>query len=188
MILDQWQTIVVIVALAFFALYLRGLAARLDRLHLRVEVSDAVLDERLERRASLTRDVAIESGLDPVSAVLLLDAAAAAQHSGRSELERGTAESDLSAALRAVLGDEETVADLASDPEARAMLVELAEVCEGVTLARRFANDAVRAALAVRRRGLVRAFHLAGHAPWPHSRDLDDAPPTALAQFGLDSA
>ena len=69
----------------------------------------------------------------------------------------------------------------------RRMLVELAEVCQGVVLARRFSNDAVRAAVAVRRRGLVRVLRLAGHAPWPQSRDLDDAPPEALAQFALDA-
>jgi hypothetical protein len=61
-------------------------------------------------------------------------------------------------------------------------------VAQGVVLARRFANDAVRAAVAVRRRGLVRALRLAGHAPWPKSADLDDAPPDALAQFALHSA
>lgn len=184
----EWFLLVLVLPLVFIGLYLRGLAARLDRLHLRVEASAAVLDARLERRAALTKEVAMESGLDPVSAVLLLDAASAAQHSERSDVARATAESDLSAALRAVFCDDESVAELTDDPDARAALEELAEVCVGVALARRFANDAVRAAVAVRRRGIVKALRLAGHAAWPQSRELDDAPPDALSRFALDSA
>lgn len=188
--MSEWMSalLVLAVALLFLGLYVRGLAARLDRLHLRVDASEAVLDARLERRATLTKEVALDTGLDPVSAVLLLDAASAAQHVTRSGTARITAESDLSSALRAVFADPETVSDLATDPESRLMLTELAEVCIGVSLARRFANDAVRAAVALRRRGIVRALRLAGHAPWPQSRDLDDAPPEALSRFALDSA
>lgn len=184
----EWVLLLLVLPLLFLALYLRGLAARLDRLHLRVEASEAVLDARLERRAALTKEVALEAGLDPVSAVLLLDAASAAQHSDRSAEARVTAESDLSAALRAVFSDDESVAELVDDPDARASLEELAEVCVGVALARRFANDAVRAAVAIRRRGIVRALRLAGHAAWPQNRDLDDAPPDALSRFALNSA
>jgi hypothetical protein len=142
----------------------------------------------MERRAALTREVALEVGLDPVSAVLLLDAASAAQHTERTGPQRMAAESDLSGALRAVFGDQETVEEIAQDADARTLLAELAAVSQGVVLARRFANDAVRAAVAVRQRGVVRALHLAGHAPWPQSRDLDDAPPEALTRFALDTA
>jgi hypothetical protein len=184
----EWALVLLVLPVLFLGLYLRGLAARLDRLHLRVEASEAVLDARLERRAALTREVALETGLDPVSTVLLLDAASEAQHTERTGALRMAAESDLSAALRAVFGDQETVDELAEDAGSRALLAELAEVCRGVALARRFANDAVRAAIAVRRRGVVRALRLAGHAPWPQSRDLDDAPPETLAQFALDTA
>lgn len=188
--MSGWESflLVLVLPLVFVVLYLRGLAARLDRLHLRVEASEAVLDARLERRAALTTEVALQGSLDPVSAVLLLDAASAAQHSDRSDSARATAESDLSAALRAVFSDDESVAELTDDADSRAALEELAEVCVGVTLARRFANDAARAAVAVRRRGLVRTLRLAGHAAWPQSRDLDDAPPDALSRFALDSA
>ncbi len=188
--MSEWMVtpLVLVLVLLFLGLYVRGLAARLDRLHLRVDASEAVLDARLERRATLTKEVALDAGLDPVSAVLLLDAATAALHVSRSGTARATAESDLSSALRAVFGDPETVSDLATDPDSRLMLTELAEVCVGVSLARRFANDAVRAAVALRRRGIVRALRLAGHAPWPQNRDLDDAPPDALSQFALDAA
>ncbi len=188
--MSGWELVLVLLVLPllFIGLYLRGLVARLDRLHLRVEATEAVLEARLERRAALTREVAIEAGLDPVSAVLLIDAATAAQHSDRAGAPRSAVESNLSGALRAVFGDPEALEELAQDPGERLLLTELAEVCQGVVLARRFANDAVRAAVAVRRRGLVRALRLAGHAPWPQSQDLDDAPPDTLAEFVLHSA
>jgi hypothetical protein len=188
--MSGWEMLLVLLVLPliFLGLYLRGLAARLDRLHLRVEATEAVLEARLERRAALTREVALEGGLDPASAVLLLDAATTAQHCERAGPSRIAAESDLSGALRAVFGDPETLEELAMDSADRLLLTELAEVTQGVVLARRFANDAVRAVVAVRRRWLVRALRLAGHAPWPQSADLDDAPPDALAQFALRSA
>ena len=177
--------IIAALLLVVLAFYLRGLAARLDRLHLRVDASAAALDARLERRAALSVEVALSGALDPASAVLLLNAATTAQHAGR---QKSSAESDLSAALRAVFPDDETVAELVEDAEARDTLTELGETCQGVVLARRFANDATRAAVHVRRRGVVRALRLAGHAPWPPSRDLDDAPPEALTGLALNSA
>jgi hypothetical protein len=185
--LTRLELVLVIIALlaVIAGFYLRGLAGRLDRLHLRVEASVAALDARLERRSSLAQEVALAGFLDPASSVLLLNAAASARYAGE---QRDEAESDLSAALRAVFGDEETVHELATDPQARGLLVELGEVCSGVVLARRFANDAGRAAVAVRRRSVVRALRLAGRAPWPTSRDLDDAPPEALTGLVLDSA
>jgi hypothetical protein len=181
------ELVLVIIALlvVIIAFYLRGLAARLDRLHLRVEASVAALDAGLERRSSLAQEVALAGFLDPASSLLLLNAATTARHAGD---QRDAAESDLSAALRAVFGDQETVDELALDPGVRALLVELGEVCSGVVLARRFANDAARAAVAVRRRSVVRGLRLAGRAAWPTSRDLDDAPPEALTGLVLDSA
>jgi len=89
--------------------------------------------------------------------------------------------------------DDETLRELiGASPDGaaavRAQLTELGEVCQSVVLARRFANDATRAAVHVRRRAVVRALRLAGHAPWPSSRDMDDAPPPALTQMVLHSA
>ena len=48
-------------------------------------------------------------------------------------------------------------------------------------MARRFHNDAVRAARALRRHRKVRWFRLAGHAPFPLAFEMDDEPPAALA-------
>jgi hypothetical protein len=47
-------------------------------------------------------------------------------------------------------------------------------------MARRFHNDAVRAARALRRHRKVRWFRLAGHAPFPMAFEMDDEPPAAL--------
>jgi hypothetical protein len=182
----EWALLLLVLPLLLIGLYLRGLAGRLDRLHLRVDASTAMLDARLERRASLAGELAYSGFLDPASSLLLLNAASAAQHAAG---DRDATESDLSAALRAVFAEESVDALLASgDPEARELAVDLATVCEGVVLARRFAGDAVRAAVAVRRRWLVRTLRLAGHAPWPTGRDLDDAPPPALTRLTLDAA
>jgi hypothetical protein len=176
---------IVVVLLVVVGMYLRGLAGRLDRLHLRVDASTAALETRLDRRSSLAQELALSGYLDPASSLLLLNAATSARHAGD---QRDAAESDLSAALRAVFPDLESVEEVAADPLARSDLAELGEVCVGVVLARRFANDAVRAAVAVRRRTVVRGLRLAGHAQWPSMRDLDDAPPEALAGLALDSA
>ena len=181
------ELVLIIAALAvvIVAFYLRGLAGRLDRLHLRVDASTAALDARLERRSSLAQEIAIGGFLDPASSVLLLNAATTARHAGD---QRDVAESDLSAALRAVFPDSDTVDEVAADPEAHDLLIALGDACVGVALARRFANDAVRAAVAVRRRWVVRTLRLAGHAAWPTGRDLDDAPPEALTGLALGSA
>lgn len=176
--------IIFVLLVVILGFYLRGLAGRLDRLHLRVDASTEAFEARLDRRSSLAQEVALTGLLDPASSLLLLNAATTARHETE---QRDAAESDLSAAIRAVFPDRETVHELAAEPDARELLVELGQVCTGVVLARRFANDAVRAAVAVRRRGVVRGLRLAGHAPWPASRDLDDAPPDALAELALDS-
>jgi hypothetical protein len=122
--------------------------------------------------------------------VVLLNAATNTRRSATElfdPVERYAAESDLSAALRAVFAEPDDVEELVSDPAVRVLLRELGDVCTGVLLARRFANDATRAAVAVRRRWVVRVLRLAGRAPWPTSRDMDDAPPEALARLLLDS-
>jgi hypothetical protein len=46
-------------------------------------------------------------------------------------------------------------------------------------LARRFYNDAVRDTQAFRRRRVVRALRLTGHAPEPEFFDIDDTPPVS---------
>ena len=51
---------------------------------------------------------------------------------------------------------------------------------QGKELARRFHNDHVTSARALRSRRRVRWFRLAGRAPEPTTVDLDDVPPAGL--------
>jgi hypothetical protein len=69
---------------------------------------------------------------------------------------------------------------LSSDDAGGALFAELAEAARRVQLARRFHNDAVRAARALRRHRLVRWFRLAGRSPMPRPVDFDDSEPPGL--------
>jgi len=160
-----------------FLLYLRSVAGRLDRLHVRLEAAEAALDAQLLRRTAAASEVAHSGLVDPATAVLLADAAYTAQGSGRNDRPaREAAESALSFALRAAL-DEEEVAELSDSPAGRHLVEEVRQAGDRVLLARRFHNDAVRATLRLRRRRLVRWFRLAGTAEWPRAFEIDDAPP-----------
>lgn len=168
--------------------YLSYSAARLDRLHHKVESSRAALDAQLVRRCVAALEVA--PFLDPASGLLLADSAAVALEVGESgspaqDVEE--AESDLTRALEAALADPRHVAVLAGDPAAREGLVVLRQACERVGLARRFHNEAVAQAQRVRRKRVVRWARLAGHAAWPVTFEIDDAAPSGLGP-GLDAA
>ena len=168
--------------------YLSYSAARLDRLHHKVESARAALDAQLVRRCVAALEVA--PFLDPASGLLLADAAAAALEAGErsvpgADLEE--AESDLTRVLEAALEDPAHVEALARDPNALGALDVLRQACERVGLARRFHNEAVAQAQRVRRKRVVRWARLAGHAAWPVTVEIDDAPPSGLA-LGLEAA
>jgi hypothetical protein len=175
-----WVGTLIGLAVAALALwYLSWTAARLDRLHARVEGARYALDAQLLRRSTLALELATSGLLDPASAVLV---AGAAHEASAAELdERELAESNLSRALRAALGEPEAVIALAGDPRGAELLRELDAAAKRVQLARRFYNDAVRATLAVRRKRAIRYFRLAGRAPAPQFFETDDAPPAGLA-------
>ncbi len=80
-----------------------------------------------------------------------------------------------------MLADAGTVDALRADPDLGPLVDELAEDCARVELARRFHNDAVVTARALRSRRRVRWLRLAGHAAELATVDLDDVPPTSLA-------
>jgi hypothetical protein len=167
-----------LVGLLLVAGWLSWTAQRLDRMHHRTDVSRGTLDAQLLRRSGAALELAVTDALDPASRLLLLDAAHHARTAGPGEQE--AAESALSAALRAVLADRRAVADLHRDPEVAGLLDELARRCAKVELARRFHNDVVVSARALRSRRRVRWLRLAGHAPEPRTVDLDDVPPGGL--------
>lgn len=161
-------------------------AGRLDRLHIRLAAAQASLDRQLVDRAAAAADVAHSGALDPAGSVLLLAAADAARQATTRSARTGdvhgrdAAESALSADLRAVLGDFDAVTAAWRAQAARPLLVELAEACDRVRLARRFHDDLGARTRAMRQRRLVRWLHLAGHAAWPVVVGLDDEPPAAL--------
>ncbi len=90
-------------------------------------------------------------------------------------VERGLAESELSATLRAALEDPDEVAAVRAEPGGAELVEALAAAWFRVQLARRFHNEAVVQTRRVRQKTLVRALRLAGHAPMPHPFDIDDA-------------
>lgn len=98
--------------------------------------------------------------------------------------ERGYAESNLSATLRAALEDTCDVAAIVDSPRGAQLIDDLAMSWYRVQLARRFHNEAVAQAQRVRRKRLVRMLRLAGRAAMPQMVELDDAWPPALGHAG----
>ncbi|MEY9873412.1 hypothetical protein ABH931_002894 [Streptacidiphilus sp. MAP12-33] len=169
-----WIALVVVA----FGLYLSWTAGRLDRLHARIDAARAALDAQLLRRASGALELATSTMLDPAASIVLYQAAHAARTA--QDEQREVAESELSQALRAVFAEQEQVDELTSLPGGGDALVELGEAVRRVPMARRFHNDSVRAARAVRRHRLVRLFRLAGRAPFPLAFEMDDEAPRTL--------
>ncbi|MFI1017054.1 hypothetical protein [Streptomyces sp. NPDC020965] len=169
----------ILVALLLIGMYLSWTAGRLDRLHARIDAARAALDAQLLRRASVTQELATSGVLDPAASIVLYEAAHAARQA--EEENREVSESELSAALRAVFEETAQVEAVREVPGGEDATVELAQSVRRVPMARRFHNDTVRAARALRRHRTVRWFRLAGHAPFPLAFEMDDEPPTALA-------
>ena len=191
--LTGWSLVAVVVAL--LAVWVAvGAANRLDRLHHRVRESRATLDAQLVRRATAALDLAVAGVLDPVSSVLVADAArealdrlpgappehdpppaTSAAAAEADDVDQAMAESELSRVLRAALGDAADRAALASVEGAEELLARLERESYRVQLARRFHNDAVVQVRRIRAKGYVRLLRLAGHAPVPQTFEMDDA-------------
>ncbi len=173
-------TWIVIIALALLVvvLLLVGLwafqtANRLDRLHVRYDLSWQALDGLLARRAVVARAVAVDAyggGPDGKRLAALADAAERAPRTARE-----AAENELSAALALV--------DPASLPVA--LVAELADAEARVLLARRFHNDAVRDTLALRERPAVRILRLGGTAALPTYFEIAERAETPPREVGL---
>ena len=114
--MQGWTYLAIAVAVVFaISWYLTYTAARLDRLHARVEGSLAALDAQLVRRAETALELGHAQVLDPASSMLLASTAGASLEQADGALitedvqtdgispERSQAESDLTAALDAVL-------------------------------------------------------------------------------------
>jgi hypothetical protein len=171
-----WAVLGIVIAVTLL-LWLSWTANRLDRMHHRIDVARASLDTHLLRRSGAALELATSGTLDPARSLLLVDAASEAR---AAEDDFESAESDLSEALRAVLADAGEVSALRADEAVGPLLDELAADCRKVELARRFHNDIVVSARALRSRRRVQWLRLAGHAAPLHTVDLDDVPPSAL--------
>jgi hypothetical protein len=156
-------------------------AGRVDRLHTRVGAARAALDAQLFHRSGVALEVAAGETLDPAAALLLLEAAHRAR--AAAPAEREPAESDLTQILAAVFADPTQVVDLGERPDTGALLGELATACRRVELARRFHNDMVTSARALRRRRIVRWFGLAGRAQDLATVEMDDTVPPAFSRW-----
>ena len=207
--MTSWSeaTLLVAVALLLLLWLVWVVANRLDRLHRKVATSRAALENQLVRRASAAAELASSGLLDPVSSVLVGEAAWAALSAGghgRAELvaalpdldrmlgpdgpggraedpvERDMAESELSRTVREALSDDDEVAALSAQPGGAELVGALSAAWYRVQLARRFHNEAVAQAQRVRHKLVVRTLRLAGHAPTPQTVEIDDDWPEAL--------
>lgn len=170
------------VVLVLLGVHLSWTAGRLDRLHARIDAARAALDAQLLRRASVAQELATSGVLDPASSIVLYQTAHAARQA--PDEQREVAESELSQTLRAVFAEQAAVETVREAPGGPDTLGELTAAVRRTPMARRFHNDAVRAARAVRRHRTVRWFRLAGHAPFPLAFEMDDEPPTVLSADG----
>ena len=148
-------TAVLVLVLLLIAVWAYQTATRLDRLHVRYDLSWQALDAALARRAVVARAVAADAYRHRPEGRRLAALADSAERAPRSGRE--AAENELSAALAMV------------DPSAIpvALVAELADAEARVLLARRFHNDSVRDTLALRERRPVRWLRLGGTAPLP---------------------
>ncbi len=176
--------VIVAVAVAILVgVYVSWRAGRLDRLHARVETARAALDAALVRRSSVALELAASGVLDPATSLLLAGAAHDARTVGEpNEL----AESDLTRALRAALGQPGFRGALAERGRGDDLLAELEAAAQQVFLARKFYNDAVAVTRAARRRWLARILRLAGGAPRPEFFEIDDSVVAAGEALGAD--
>lgn len=176
--------------------YLSYSAARLDRLHAKVEGAMSVLDAQLVRRGEASLELATSGVLDPATSLFLADAATAA-------LERQTehpisddpldgqhfagcedVETDLTWALGAAL-PQVVVEAVRAEPAAQGgpgtdAIARVEASALRVQLAHRFLNEAVREVRRVRHKRVVRWFRLAGHAALPEPVIFDDDLPESL--------
>ncbi|GAB94798.1 hypothetical protein BJY21_000062 [Kineosphaera limosa] len=194
-------TAVVVLLLAWYLTYT---AARLHRLHTRVEGSLAALDAQLVRRAEAAVELSNAQVLDPATSLLLASAASDCLDSAADELtnrdwaegqlaQREALESDLTVTIRHALAfldqpQAESQAESRAEPRALSRapgpattpaaeedaVRRLRDAHRRAQLARRFYNDAVSDVQRLRATPMVRTFRLAGHAALPRTVEFDD--------------
>jgi hypothetical protein len=144
--------VLAVLALVLWGFYVSWRASRLDRLHNRVE--------------------AARTALDLATSLLLADAVRRARQADQAE--RDLAESDLTRALRATLGDPDFREELIGDDGAAELVAEVEAAAQQVFIARKFYNDLAGRTIDARRRPLAHVLHLSGSAKQPAFFDMDD--------------
>ena len=171
-----WTIVVLaVLILVLFGFWVSWRASRLDQLHNRVEAARTALDLALVRRSSASSELASSGLIDPATSLLLADAVRRARQGGPSE--RDLAESDLTRALRATLGEPGLPRGTGRERGRPSELVDEMEAsAHQVYLARKFYNDLAGRTIDDRRRPLARrVLRLAGTAAPPEFFDIDDA-------------
>lgn len=155
--------------LAVVALYLFWTARRLDRLHARIDAAAAALDAQLSRRDAHVLEFCDTVTLPRGVAVELRAAVAAATAIRGLGHDREVVENAVTRALvRAVKASRRSFLDASS------AATDLHDEALRASFARGFYNDAVRDALAIRDRRVVRWLRLAGRAPHPAYFEMFD--------------
>ncbi len=170
----------VLVVALLLGLYLSWTATRLDRLHVRLDAARVALDAQLLRRSTAVLELARSGLLDPATALILAVPGGARGQDGRGGRARGRrvgADQGRARRLRGPgAGEHVRARDQPGGDEA---VLDLGKA-RRVQLARRFHNESVRAVRQLRSHRLVRAFRLAGRAPFPQNFEIDEEPPAAL--------
>jgi hypothetical protein len=151
-----------IIVLVILIWRISWLASRVHRVTVRTERTWSALDGALVGRAQRATELVTMPGIDPATALLVLDAAAAALEPDLCRGDRERAESDLSHVLDAV------------NPMLPASLGELASERARASICRRLHNDAVATALSLRRRYTIRILRLARHTNEPRPFEMAD--------------
>jgi len=161
----MWWVVGAVAAVVLVTAYLTWTAARVDRLHARVESAARALDAHLLRRAAAAAVLAEERYAVELYAVsrIALDA---------GPDEREAAENDLTRQLRST--------PLDADDQAAGAVV---GASRRLALARQVHTDLVRDALSLRRRPLVRLLRMSRKHERPRYFDIDD--PTLSTRPGL---
>ena len=152
-------TIIVVVVLVW---RITWLATRVRRATTRAERTWSALDAALVGRAQRATELVMMPGIDPATALLVLDAAATALEPDLGHGERERAESDLSYVLDAV--------DPMLPAKPNALDLERARA----SMYRRLHNDAVATALWLRRRHTARILRLTRRSIEPRPFEMAD--------------
>jgi hypothetical protein len=167
--------IAAVIVVALVALYAYRTARRLDRLHARVDAAAAGLTAQLLRRAAMAGSFGASVPLKPEPAAALTGAAMTAAQTPGLGHDREVAET---AVTRALFRAAESTPESFTMPSVAA--TEMHDAALRASFARRFYNDTVRDALAVRDLRVVRWLRLAGHARHPAYFEMEDSElPTA---------